>query len=727
VQTRKLTSQIALVIGTVALLLAVVGGWLQATVLDADTFAGRATALLDSPATRTQLADGLTDQLLTWGPEELSSYRPVLVVAVEATLGTEAFRTIFREAMRSSHRSVFEADGQRFVLDLADSVRVLRDIVAATSPALAESIPSSPAAFLVDVTDQARALGLWAQAQLVEVTWRAAAVVTVVAYAAAVALAPRRRRAITGIGIGLVAVGGIVAVATAFVPSLVADAITDPLLATATHDLASRFVGDLQAIGYWIVGYGVLVVAVANARQHLSDRSTLRRAVDRARQVATHRPATGWGQGARAAVLVAAGLVLVRWSGQVAVLVVAVAGMVVAYFGLVELVRIFGQGVVPAPDAPDGADAPEPAAASVAPARAGGPSRRFRIALGVVGVLGLALLSGGATLTVVDARARATDELRCNGHQDLCERRVDEVAFAGTHNSMAAVTEPGWLFASHQGGIAAQLEHGIRALLLDTHYGVPSVLPAPGTSRPLILTDRAASRAAGLRPEPEPADDETTPDARARAEDLASAAPRAPGATPGVYLCHNWCELGATELTAALDGVRRFVDANPNEVILLFFEDYVAPTDVQRSFVEAGLADRVWTLAEGEPLPTLQEMIDARRTLLVMAQQAGPPPAWYHHGDDLVEDTPFGFTDVDAFTCEANRGRDGAPLLLANHWLDTGVPTPQNGRRANELEVLRRRVADCEDVRGRPPNVVAVDWYSIGDVLEIVDEVNGTA
>ena len=61
-----------------------------------------------------------------------------------------------------------------------------------------------------------------------------------------------------------------------------------------------------------------------------------------------------------------------------------------------------------------------------------------------------ALLSGGESPAV----ARVG---RCNGHAALCDRRVDQVAFLGTHNAMAAAGEPGWLFAAQDAGIAQQL------------------------------------------------------------------------------------------------------------------------------------------------------------------------------------------------------------------------------------------------------------------------------
>ena len=71
---------------------------------------------------------------------------------------------------------------------------------------------------------------------------------------------------------------------------------------------------------------------------------------------------------------------------------------------------------------------------------------------------------------------------RCDGSVALCGRRLDDVVFAGTHNSYAAADEPGWLFANQRHGIARQLDAGIRALLLDVHAGVRD--PATGRVGP---------------------------------------------------------------------------------------------------------------------------------------------------------------------------------------------------------------------------------------------------
>src|SRR5215213_4432573 len=81
-------------------------------------------------------------------------------------------------------------------------------------------------------------------------------------------------------------------------------------------------------------------------------------------------------------------------------------------------------------------------------------------------VVFVTLLGSLAWLEGVDANA---GKMRCNGLAELCDRRVDQVTFAGTHNSMAAGKE-GWYAPDQQNGIPAQLRAGIRALLIDTQY-----------------------------------------------------------------------------------------------------------------------------------------------------------------------------------------------------------------------------------------------------------------
>src|SRR6202012_840995 len=85
--------------------------------------------------------------------------------------------------------------------------------------------------------------------------------------------------------------------------------------------------------------------------------------------------------------------------------------------------------------------------------------------VGVVAAVGVFILTGGGD------EAPAATPLTCNGFAALCNRPLNDVALAATHNSMASVTLPNWLFGQQDGTISDQLDEGIHGLLIDTYYG----------------------------------------------------------------------------------------------------------------------------------------------------------------------------------------------------------------------------------------------------------------
>ena len=133
-------------------------------------------------------------------------------------------------------------------------------------------------------------------------------------------------------------------------------------------------------------------------------------------------------------------------------------------------------------------------------------------------VAALLAIVGSASL-VATAEAKKP---RCNGLRSLCDQPFDEVVLPGTHNAMSSESL-GWRLPNQSVAIPEQLEGGIRALLIDTHYG-------------------------------EPRDDgvvETRDNATSAEGDI------------GMYLCHVLCELGATKLSPVLRQIRKWVRKPP--------------------------------------------------------------------------------------------------------------------------------------------------------------------
>jgi len=198
----------------------------------------------------------------------------------------------------------------------------------------------------------------------------------------------------------------------------------------------------------------------------------------------------------------------------------------------------------------------------------------------------------------------------------------------------------------------------------------------------------------------------------------------------GLYLCHTLCELGATRVPVALKQIKNFLDEYPNEVVAIFIQDATTPKDTAKAFLDAGLGKYLYIHERDNSWPTLRTMLRTQKRLLVLAEEktAGAPP-WYHQGFDLVQETPYAFSSLGLLeapaSCAANRGTANSPLFQLNHWIERVNPSPGLARRVNDSKVLLARAERCERVRGLKPNLVNVDFYDEGDVLEVVNVLNG--
>ena len=76
-------------------------------------------------------------------------------------------------------------------------------------------------------------------------------------------------------------------------------------------------------------------------------------------------------------------------------------------------------------------------------------------------------------------------------------------------------------------------------------------------------------------------------------------------------------------------------------------------------------------------------------------------------------------------SCAIKRGKRSAPLLMINHWLDTGGLAPKKlADEVNGMDVLLERAEVCAQRRGQIPTIVAVDFYSEGDLRRVINRLN---
>ena len=306
---------------------------------------------------------------------------------------------------------------------------------------------------------------------------------------------------------------------------------------------------------------------------------------------------------------------------------------------------------------------------------------------------------------------------QCNGSTALCERRLDQVALATTHNSMAAAAD-GFGFPNQVGGIAAQLDQGIRGLLIDAHLGsVRSV-----GDREVVYTELGRRRIARLANAIVSERARLALEIRRRAGAPEESAPRQ------VYLCHDFCELGAVLLSDVVSLLRTFLQEHPDDVLVVVVQDELPAADLLPVIEEGGLEPYLVTLDASRPLPTLRSMVDSDQRLVLGLENGDLGPEIPNvYGAGLVQDVPYDYDSVEALTapgsCRLLRGSPTAPLLLLNHWISPA--SERASALANADDVLGRRVHRCARVRDQVVNLVAVDFSETGDVLGVVNGLNG--
>jgi hypothetical protein len=316
--------------------------------------------------------------------------------------------------------------------------------------------------------------------------------------------------------------------------------------------------------------------------------------------------------------------------------------------------------------------------------------------------------------TACGAGQHATDSPSCNGSPALCSRPLNDVIFPGTHNSFAASDEPGWYFANQTYPIARQLQDGIRAFLIDIHYGVYD----PATGR--VRTDLAAEGS------------DRNKVAQQLPESALRIADRVAGGIglgtlkgkPEPYLCHTLCELGAEPLDRELDGIATFLREHPDQVLVVIVEDYVPPSTINEAFSSAGLTRYVATLKLHAALPTLGELIKSDHRLLVFAEEKGGSPAWYMPAFSFIQDTPLGAVHPGQLSCARYRGNADSPMLLINYWIPPFPPSITLNAQIGRATFLRAHISRCIRERDIGGAILAVDFYQRTAVVEVAQQLN---
>ncbi|HEX5133707.1 MAG TPA: hypothetical protein VFX92_14630 [Candidatus Krumholzibacteria bacterium] len=687
------------VVSLTALLLGATYTYLSRTFFNADVFATRVADGLSAPELSSVVAGILSDQIIA-ARQDLLPYRPIIVASVERVVGSAPFRAVIRRAVRETHETIISGQGQSIALTVQDAGVVVRDALA-MHPEIAAKIPARALAVIGDQNDWPSGKYL---ARVLQIANRARVRawfllgLSLLTGAVAVGLSRRRDRYLVRYGLAMAVAGLVLGLAAQFGGAILASFAKTEFMSRLGRGLWVAFIGPL-ALRMWIFGgIGLVVVAGVTSTFNRVDLAAMASRSWRGLGSRPRRGSLGLLRGAGLAL--AGGVAVFQPTLAIQVLIVAGAG-VLFFFGIQEIFVAL-MSWIPRVEA--------------AAATASGDGRSLAPRIAVAVVLGLALAGAGAfwyarqdqepvVASVVDV---------CNGHPELCDRRFDRVALATTHNSMSAGDIADWMFPNQQKGIRKQLEDGIRGFLIDVHYGVPV-----GDHVKTILDDEVAARA-----KYEEALGKEAVDAAMRMRD------RMVGKETGdrdVYLGHGFCELGATRFVDALETIDEFLIANPGEVIAIVIQDEgVTPQDVADCFERSGLIRLVYRGAVTSPWPTLREMVESDQRVVVLAENNAEGVAWYHPAFEVCQETPYGFKDPSEFSNRPNRGGTSGSLLLMNHWIETTpTPLPSNAEIVNAYDFLLKRARACRKERGMIPNLVAVDFYRSGDVVRVVDTLNG--
>lgn len=275
----------------------------------------------------------------------------------------------------------------------------------------------------------------------------------------------------------------------------------------------------------------------------------------------------------------------------------------------------------------------------------------------------------------------------CNGDSSLCNRKYDEVAYPTTHNAFnyAAGGNVRYLFPNQNYPIDQQLTQGIRAFMIDVHEYQGFDNNFKGKA----------------------------------------------------FVYHNKDlrgVLGQEPLVNVLQLFSAFLKQNPREVVTLILEATAPWQQIQNALTEANLLDSLHIQEKGKPWPTLLQMIQSHKRLVVLTDDStAGRPSWYHYVWDFGFETNWNIKKPEEFTCAYNRGNPAYSLFVLNNFVyasatflgqEISVADSTKAAIVNTKEFLVTRALACSTQTGRIPNFVTVDFAATGNLMGAVDSLN---
>ena len=277
-------------------------------------------------------------------------------------------------------------------------------------------------------------------------------------------------------------------------------------------------------------------------------------------------------------------------------------------------------------------------------------------------------LSAGITIFFLICNV-STLVAQCNGSNSLCSKRYNEVAYLTTHNSFNAADQ-GFVFPNQNFGITQQLNDGVRGLMIDVY-------------------DQ--------------------------------------GGNAVVY--HGLSLLGTESFQNILIEIRTFLENNPNEIVTIILECYVTSSVIESELINSGLMSYLYEKPLGVEWDILGDMISNDKRLVIFSDvnDASFEQGWYHYAWDHCVETHFSVNSINDFTNDYNRGDATNDLFIFNHFVTnsiTGTGLPNDAPSVNAYPFLMSRIQQHFSEYSKFPNFVTLDFYELGNGLEVVDSLN---
>lgn len=285
-------------------------------------------------------------------------------------------------------------------------------------------------------------------------------------------------------------------------------------------------------------------------------------------------------------------------------------------------------------------------------------------------------------------------EFLCNGHSNLCDLPANEIVYATLHNAGSTAESGSLIFKNHILDLGRALSAGYRGINIDI------------------------GKCFGQ-----------------------------------VKLVHGPCLTSSRNLSNVLTEIANFLQKNPNEVLMIptqLATPLSGGASVTLLEIEQGFkaVPEFYNLlynhpGVGQPWPTLRELIAANTRVLFFhyngesctkvalpSNEANACPFGFHPWFRYAAETQFSFSTLKqlqntSYSCMITRGGSSVKDFFGINVFLTPPQIVPTSKLINTYDFLKSHVQACTDLNeGLQGNLILINYWGIGDLLEVVSDLN---